>query len=216
MPLPAADARSIEEHIARVESRTGVQVVTMIAGKADDYPELPWIAFAIGVAVAALGVVVVDFIRPQWATASTAIVQSVAILCVGIACAAATLSSRGFARLLLSGVRAAAEVRQAAEAVFLSREMFATPDRTAILLYVSLFERHVELVPDSGFRSRIGKREWDGVVAAMTAELRAGRSVAAFHAGLDALERTLLGHGFTARAGAVNSIADRVVEGGAA
>ena len=211
MPISAADARSIEQHIASIEARSGVQVVTMVVGKSDTYPELPWVAFAIGVAVAALGVVVLDFVRPQWATATTAIIQSVAILCIGVACATATLYIRGFARVLLSKVRAAIETRQAAENAFLTRELFATPDRTAILLYVSLFERHVELVPDTGFRTRIGRPEWDAVIGAMTPDLHDGRDAQAFHAGLDALEKVLSANGFV-QGGGANALPDRMIE----
>lgn len=212
MPIATADAESIERHTAGVETRTGVQVVTMIVGKSDTYPELPWVAFAVGAALTAFGVVVLDFVRPQWATASVAIIQSLAILGVGVACAAATIANRGMGRLLLSRVRAAAEVLQAAENAFLTRELFATPERTAILLYVSLFERHVELVPDVGYRGKIGKAQWDCVIAAMTRELHAGRVVPAFHAGLDALEQALLEKGFAQRADRDNAMADRIIE----
>ena len=211
MPISAADARAIEQHIASIEARSGVQVVTMVVGKSDTYPELPWVAFAIGVALAALGVAVLDFVRPQWATATTAFTQSVAILCIGVACATATIYIRGFAHALVSKVRAAIEVRQAAENVFLTRELFATPDRTAILLYVSLFERHVELVPDTGFRTKIGARDWDAVVSAMTRELHDGREAQAFHAGLDALEQVLSSNGFV-QGGGGNALPDRMIE----
>ena len=50
----AAEADAIDQRIARVEARTGVQVVGAIVGRSDAYPDLVWKAFALGVAVTAL------------------------------------------------------------------------------------------------------------------------------------------------------------------
>ena len=72
MFLSSAEADAVDARIARVEARTGVQVVTAIVGRSDTYPEIPWKAFALGVATAALIIVVLDFTRPDWMTAYAA------------------------------------------------------------------------------------------------------------------------------------------------
>src|SRR5438046_10450677 len=83
MYLSRAETETIDAAIARVEGRTGVQVVTAIVSKADAYAELPWMAFALGVSVAALVSVLVDRVRPDWITAHVALLTTVAILAVG-------------------------------------------------------------------------------------------------------------------------------------
>ena len=55
-----------------------------------------------------------------------------------------------FARLFLRDSRATLEVSQYAKVQFLERELFATPERTAILVLVSLLERRVVILPDTG------------------------------------------------------------------
>ena len=212
MPIAPTDANSIETRIAALEARTGVQVVAMLARRSAAYPELPWMGFAVTSALVALVVVVFDVLEPRWTSATAAIPQALAILGAGLVGAAASIGSEGVRRVLLSRIRATGEVRQAANAAFLARELYATPERTAILLYVSLFERHVEIVTDSGHRTRADKRGWDAVIAAMTAELRQGHAARAFLAGLDALESELLAAGFASMSGGGNAFADRVVE----
>ena len=48
MLLTTAEAAAIESRVARLEAERGVEVVTLLARKADDYPEAVWKAFAFG------------------------------------------------------------------------------------------------------------------------------------------------------------------------
>ena len=83
MYLSRAETETIDAAIARVEGRTGVQVVTAIVSKADAYAELPWMAFALGVSLAALVSVLVDRVRPDWITAHVALLSTVTVLAAG-------------------------------------------------------------------------------------------------------------------------------------
>ncbi len=56
MNLSETDRQSIDERAARLEARTGVQVVAALVDRCDDYPDIPWKAFALGAAMAALAV----------------------------------------------------------------------------------------------------------------------------------------------------------------
>ena len=79
--LDAADAagsdRRRRAHRA-LEARTGVEVVTAVVGKCDGYPEIVWKAFALGASLAALVVIALDVVRPDWATSDVDVVQRVA------------------------------------------------------------------------------------------------------------------------------------------
>lgn len=96
-----------------------------------------------------------------------------------------------FARLFPDAHRASAEVRQYASALFLSREMFTTRRRTGILLLVSLFERHVVVLPDTGLSQRLSQDALQGIIARMTTALKKGQITHALEAGLDSLEDVL-------------------------
>jgi putative membrane protein len=102
------------------------------------------------------------------------------------------------------------ETRQYAESLFLSREVFATRGRTGIMLLVSLFERQVIMLPDTGLSKRLGREASLGIITRMTPPLASGRVAKAFEAGLAGLEEAL---GATAPAVAVeNELPDAIVE----
>ena len=211
MFLSPSQADAITARIANVEAGTGVQVVVAIVGRAARYPEARWKAFALAVSVAALVVGATALVRPDWTAASSAL-GAMAVLAAGISNAlVATLVDR-YARLYVRHNRAAAEVRQYAEGLFLARELFATPARTAVLVVVSLLERVVVIHADRGCTDRIGAAEWDSVVAPMTVALRSGDRAGAAQAGLGALQALLGRKGFVGGGPTPNALPDRPLE----
>ncbi len=52
MLLTPTEAAAIEARVAKLKAERGVEVVTLIARKSDDYPEAVWKAFAFGAAAA--------------------------------------------------------------------------------------------------------------------------------------------------------------------
>jgi putative membrane protein len=102
-----------------------------------------------------------------------------------------TLLIPGFAWRFLSAFRAEVEVQQYAKSLFLSREVFATSKRVGILVLVSLFERKVVILPDSGLSDQLTKDTMQKIIVAMTLFLKRGEIYRAFEAGLDALSQTL-------------------------
>ena len=204
------EAKAIEREIAKVEAATGAQVVAAVVPRADDYPEAPWRAFALAAALAALAAFVLDVLRPEWTTRGALLAQALVILACGALAAIAARALPAFRRLFVSAPRAQAEVRQCAEVMFLTRELFATPQRTAILILVAQMERRVVVVPDVAYRGRIATDEWRAVVDAMTPRLREDRVSEAFTVGLGRLQSLLLDKGFRAGDGA-NLLADALV-----
>lgn len=211
MFLSDAEANAIDAEIGRLESRTGVQVVTAAVGKSDTYLELPWKAFALGAALAGLAVVVADARWPQWVTSHTALVQATIILGTAAASALAAILVPPFARLFLTAARRDLEVRQHAQSLFLTRELFKTRDRRGVLILVSLFERKVEILADTGLHARVSQADWNSVIARMTPRLSEARPFHALRDGLAALEELLASKGFTPDADP-NELPDRPIE----
>jgi putative membrane protein len=102
-------------------------------------------------------------------------------------------------------------VRQYAESLFLRRALFATRGRSGVLVLVSLFERRIEIIADSGFDGRIAGADWHGVIARMTPHLRHRRPADALRESLAAVEALLTAKGYAA-AGGGNELPDGVVE----
>ncbi|GIK85990.1 MAG: hypothetical protein BroJett026_14710 [Betaproteobacteria bacterium] len=206
------DAAAVERGIAAVEAATGVQVVAALVPRADDYPEAPWRAFALGAALAALAALGWSLAFPAWLAPAALLAQALAILATGGAAAIAARYVPAVGRAFVGAARAEAEARQCADALFLARELFATPRREAILILVAAFERRVVVVPDAGFRGRVTAAEWRGVVDRMTPSLRRDAVREAFAQGLAALEALLRAKGCGPGDGA-NRLPDGLVRG---
>ena len=64
MDFSAADEKRIQTAAEQLEARTGVEVLAMVVGKSDHYPELPWKAFGLGASLAALAVTIRAVLDP--------------------------------------------------------------------------------------------------------------------------------------------------------
>ena len=195
--ITSTDKIAIEARVAELEAAFGVEVVTIVVGKSDVYPETVWKAFALGAAFTALVVAVHDFLRPSWSASGSALWPAVAILGIGALWALVAVYVPACTRMFLRTSRAELEVAQFADVQFLQRELFATPSRTAVLMLVSLLERRVVIRADVGLHAKVTAAEWDAVIARMVPALRAGIPGTAMQDGLAAMRELFATKGFT-------------------
>jgi putative membrane protein len=214
MYFTAVEEGRIQSAIEQVEARTGVQVLAAVIGKADHYPEAPWRAFALAASLASLVLAIQAALDPPWIAPVHAAFYAIAVLGVGAAAALATMLLPPLARLFIPSARLEGEVEQYARGYFLEREVFGTRERTGILVLVSLFERKIAILPDTGLADRLPAGALAAVVAQMRPQLSRGARFAALSAGLNALERTLLAAGFRGAPGAPDEIPTELVQGG--
>lgn len=185
------EQQEINELAQNFERATGAQVVAAVVGKADDYPDIPWRAFALGAGLTALAVVLDEFIRPDWASIHTPVRDVAVILAAGVLSALVAAFVPRFARLFLNRERAAAAVRQYAQGLFLQREIFRTTERSGLLIMVCRFERKVYILPDTGISRHLARGDLGPVIATMAPHLAGWQPVAAFRTGLDAMASLL-------------------------
>ena len=213
MTLNHEEKQQLLARVAAFESATGVQLVTTLLPRCDDYPEIPWKAFAAGIALGTLlmGLAVLFPSIPSLQTLAslTPELTLVLVLGAGLASGGLTIAVPVFARLFLSTARAEGEVRQAAQALFLEHELFNTGTRTGVLMLVAAFEHRVVLLADRNLRARLPAGAFDEVVAAMTGPLRAGAWSMAFITGIEKLEAIVRAHDFTGR-GQDNNLPDHL------
>lgn len=210
MFLASNDKEAINAAVAALEREHGVELVTLVVGRSDDYPETVWTAFALGAALTALVVSVVELFRATWTTSAAILWSFMAIVGIGALFALAAVYVPAFARWFLRDTRAAGEVLQYAKTQFLERELFATPHRTAILVLVSMLEHRVVILADTGLRPHVSAAQWNAVVARMTEKLKAGECGAAILAGLAGIGEALAGKAIPR--GAANRFPDAPVE----
>ncbi len=201
----------LDKRVAEAEKRTDAQIVLAVINRSDIYAELPWKAFALGASIAGLMAFITDLFFYMRMSQTAVLFTVAAIFGTGAALALAAVFIPGFARLFLTEQRAETEVRQYAESLFLSKELFATKERTGILMLVSLFERQVIFLPDKGLRSRLDEASMREIIGLMTGELGRKEIAKAMKSGLDRL-CTALGEGTCGEKSGGNELPNEIIE----
>lgn len=206
------EIQRLNAHIRQLEKNTGVELVAAVVGKCDNYPEIPWKAFASGVALSSLASLLQAMLRPDWLSSYSALVHTVIVLGVGATMALLTAAWSGWARCFLDKARAELEMRQYAQSLFLEHDVFATRGRTGLVLLVGLFERQVVILPDSGLDAYLPSGALQPVIAAMTPDLKRGDRFRALNQGLSAMEESLRGAGFEPAADETDQIPETLIQ----
>jgi putative membrane protein len=111
----------------------------------------------------------------------------------------------------LAGEHELAErVHQRAMGAFVEQQVFKTRDRTGILLFLSLFERRVEVLADVGISASVKQEEWDGIVGEIVAGIRAGKPGAALASAIERCGELLASHGVTIRPDDTDELPDQL------
>lgn len=181
----------LDRLVVEAEKRAGAQIVLAVVERSDHYPELPWKAFALGASLGGGAVLAVNLMSPLPSPSLTALLAIVMMLSIGAGLALLCVFVPDFARLFLQTHRADVEARQYADSLFLSREMFAARDRRAVLLMISLFERRIVVLPDTGLSQTLNRTATSAVIREMRVSLRAGQTARALEAGLKKLEEII-------------------------
>jgi putative membrane protein len=195
--VPVSDDERLEiaKLVGRFESATGVQVVVALTRKADDYPEIPWKAFALGASLAGLVAALHPAVIRIWSDSSVAALDAMLILGCGALFAAAAAFVPALSRLFLDGVRAHGEALQYAKELFVDRELFRTRSRRAMLVVMCKLEGVAIIIADSGVAPYAPPPELAAIGREAAGRLRRGELVGAFGLALAGIEALLVRHG---------------------
>ena len=171
-----SDRKRIEEAVAAAERRTAGEIVPFVVARSDRYEVAMWRGAALVSLVAAAAVLVVlqfyqgwgfTWLHTAWGPLFVVLVASVAGAALGAFVAPVQ-------RLLAADVMAQRVHLRALEA-FVEEEVFATRDRTGILLYLSILEHRIEVVGDTGINRLVNEDDWAEVVTRVRDGIRQGR-----------------------------------------
>ncbi len=159
------EQEKIKAAVAAVESQTSGEVVPMIVAASSEYQHIEW--FGAGVVGLAFG------LTGSWVFGGGSILWFLPVYVVAFVLFFFLLRfCLPLKRSLLHVDEMAAKVHQKALVSFLEQEVHETRDRTGILLFISLFERRVEVLADSGINSKVTQEDWEKVVAIITRGLQ--------------------------------------------
>jgi len=172
-----ADLEAIRKATAAGESRTAGEIVPYIVERVVDRDTARWRGAtlgALGAAVAAgLGNVFGDFwggFGLWWITLPTVVGAGAGYLVSGF---------DAVGRWLIPEDHIDRAVDLRAEAAFLEEEVFATRDRTGILVFLALFEHRAVILADEAIHRAVPKGEWQHVVDDLIVGIKAKRAAAA-------------------------------------
>lgn len=199
----------IAEAVRAVERESAAEVVPVVVAAAGEYPQAPWRAATLGAlagpAVVALLLRLVEIWGLPWE--------------FWLAAPALTGAALGFAsarwlptvaRLFLTQDELARQARERAEHAFLTEELFATAQRTGMLIFLALFERQVVVLGDKGIAARIPQERWGTVAATIARGIRQGKPVEALVWGIGECGKLLVEAGILVQPGDRNELADQL------
>lgn len=216
MPLLTDDeSRRVQEAVVRAEKKSGGEIVTAIIPESEDYG-FQELIFAVFVAVmawtgaigasSALGTVL-DRLFWGWDAWMLSTIQGLIGMLAGLI--AYLIAQVPVVDRLVVPRRVMREaVRRRALRHFVESGTHDTIENTGILIFVSLLERRVELIADSGIHKQVDAGRWDEIVAKLIEGIRAGRAGDALVEAVNACGEILDGT-VERRVGDVNELPDR-------
>lgn len=217
MRLNDADRAAIAAAVTAAEGGTDGEIVTMIAPASDTYRDTALhyalLAALFVPAIAAIEPGRIPFVSDGWSAPdprlmilAVMITQVIAFLIVRFA-----LAHDGWRRWLTPRATKRRRVRARAIAMFKAATDQRTAQRVGVLLYLSVGERMAEIVADGAIHSRVAPERWGAAMAALVAQVRAGRPADGMVAAIAQIG-AIIGEHFPKTAADINELPDRLIE----
>lgn len=172
MLLSEEDRQRVARAIAAIEKDTDAELVTVLAGQADDYRYIPIMWAALLSLIVPLALV----FTPLWLRPLTVLLaQWTTLVVLALVFRWPPLMMRLVPRRVKHW-RAANLARRA----FLEQNLHYTKGGTGLLVFVSEAERYVEIIADRGISAHVPDEHWQGIVDAFTGYVKRGEVLDGF------------------------------------
>lgn len=152
--LEAGSLNKIETKISEVEKKTSAELVVAIARESGSYRDVD---FLLGFLLSLISLAFLIF--SPWVFPPLLILPFSTISFAGGVFLSPHIPQ--LRRLLISKERHRRQVRMGLLAAFYELGVPATKERNGMLIYISLFEDAVEILPDYGIEGRIPQAQWN-------------------------------------------------------
>lgn len=198
------DKARITAAIHAAEKNTSGEFVAVVAHASDHYVVLPLLWSAM-VALLFPGACLLLGVSLRW-------VQLYQIqLLVFIALAVLILSVPGLHLALVPARVKHARASRLAHAQFYQQGVQLTSHHSGVLFFVSLAERHVEIVADKGIHEKLGAARWQGIIDLFVARVRCGKVMDGLVEAISACGAAMAEH-YPPDPGDVSELSDGLVE----
>jgi putative membrane protein len=162
----SATRARVEAAVQAAEARSKGQIVPVVVAQSSTYADVRLRAALLGLGIATAAVVLA---LPQAGLAWIIAAQG-----AGMAVGYALSATPALLRALAGRAALAHASHDRAMRAFLEHGLAHTSERTGVLLFASMLERQVVVLGDEAIHAKMKDREWDRVLAALTAELARG------------------------------------------
>lgn len=175
----------ISAAISAAERTTSGEIVAVVAETSDTYLYVPFL----WAALAAL-LVPWPLIHFTWIPVQTIFLVQLAVFAVLLV----LLWPKRVRTALVPRTVRNSHARRRATEQFLVQNLHTTNGRTGVLIFVSIAERHAEILADNGIDALVPAGTWQTIVNTLTHEISAGRPADGFIKAIDDVGRHLAAH----------------------
>lgn len=180
---------AIAEAVEAAEDASSAEIVTYIVGRCDEYRETDWAGVVFGAGLGVIAWLAVTQIAGTWSAGSALTLAYVVM--IGAVVGRGLASIPAIRRFLVPNRVLDGRTRVRAEAAFVEEEVFATRERTGILMFLALFEHRCVVLADAGVLERVPCESLAEPVRVTCEGIRAGRPAEGVLAGIGACRRIL-------------------------
>jgi putative membrane protein len=179
----AAEHERIRQEVEKAEGQTAGEIVPYAVVASDDYGETAWKGATLAALAAALVAAILHGLGGFWGVGGYLWLGLPTVLGAAVGYLAAARIP-WLKRLLVESEVVERRVERRAALAFIEEEVFFTRERTGILIFVSVFERQVLILGDSGINAKVEPEEWGEIVAEIAAGIAAGKPADALVEGI--------------------------------
>ena len=172
--FPQSEQQKIADSVREAEKVTSGEIVPYVVDRCDHYEVAEWRAGAMAGMLAFVMMTYLRYATGDWSRFDPVMTGAVTLLAGGAAMLAVRFLPP-LKRLLAGRHLMDRRVEARAAEAFVSEEVFATEKRTGILIFLSILERRVIVIGDSGIHARVQQDDWHGIIRLIIDAIRAGR-----------------------------------------
>jgi putative membrane protein len=194
---------AVREAIREAEKRTVGEIVPVVLERSDEHPAASWLC---ALCTLLLGSALLERFLP-WHAPHWLLVCQLALGAAGFLLARLLPD---LARVFVSEARASEMAEEQALQEFHRLGLRETREHSGVMLFVSLYERRVVVLGDTGIHAKVGDAHWHRTKDVILAGIARGSLAEGLVEGVRACGQVLAEH-FPARPGHRNEIPDRLI-----
>ena len=205
--FPPAEQEKIAAAVREAEKITAGEIVPYVVGRSDHYESAEWRAGFLCWCAAFLALSLIPRAAGAWMRFDALTLAALSLLAWGTGMLLVR-TVPPLTRLFAGKHLMARRVEQRAAEAFISEEVFATPRRTGILIFLSLLERRVLVIGDAGINSRVAAGAWDDIIRGVVTAVGSGHPADGLVEAIRACGALLAGHGVAREAADADVLPD--------